>query len=425
MRLKLLAAPLLIVATVLFAASVATAQDAPPGPSAGEKLAGDLLQPRGIAVGPDGFVYVAEAGTGGATEVVLPEGAGTLKTGLTGRISKIDPATGTRTTVADELPSVAFADSTEAGGPADVAFSGSTLYYLQTAGGEASGFPATPNGVYRVSAGGSTTLVADIGTWNLDNPVPRIVSGEQEDVEPGGNPYSMIVRDGVFYVADANYNQILKATADGVVSRLVDFNANIVPTGIAFKSSGGPFYVSQLGPGPFLPEDGKIVTVAPLTGDVAPFASGISMLTAVDIGPADQVYALSFATDFSPFTGQVVRANADGTLTPIVTGFSFATAMEFDANTLFVLNDGINGLGTGEVWAIENFSSVQPPAPPAPTPAAPAPTPGTGVVAPDTGTGPANGDSAPWALYGVLALVAGLAVFAAGSRLSSRHERSQ
>jgi hypothetical protein len=82
--------------------------------------------------------------------------------GFTGRISKIDPATGARTTVIDKLPSNA-GEQGDAVGPADVAFVGSQLYYVQTHGGAVYGFPDNPTGVYRVNASGTAQLVADIG----------------------------------------------------------------------------------------------------------------------------------------------------------------------------------------------------------------------------------------------------------------------
>src|SRR5438045_929098 len=67
-----------------------------------EVFAGGLVNPRGLVFGPDGSLYVAEAGTGGAQLVEL----GREKphaVGRSGRISRI-AASGERTTVVDNLP---------------------------------------------------------------------------------------------------------------------------------------------------------------------------------------------------------------------------------------------------------------------------------------------------------------------------------
>lgn len=436
MKVKLLLIPLALIALGgIVIAQSASAQG--PGPSAGEVVSDGLILPRGIAVASDGSVYVAEAGTGGNIPLETPDG--TLMTGLTGRISKIDPDTGERTTVVDGLPSVDLGDG-DAVGPADVAFIGTNLYYVQTAAGEPFGFPETPTGIYRVASNGDTTLVADIGTFNTDNPPPRVVSGEQEDVLPGGNPYSMLVRGGVFFVADANFNQILRVTTGGAITRFLDFNQNNVPTGIMSPADGGPLYVTTLGPGPFLPQDGKLLSVAANGSSFNEVASGASMLTAVDAAPDGTVYVLQFNDTtaageevFAPFTGKVLKLNDDGTFSAMVTGLTFASSMEFDGDTLYVANDGLNALGTGSLLMIENFSSVEPP--PAPTaqptsvatqPPAPAATatPRGGVIgAPDTGDGPASADGSANALLPLFVLgITGAALALAGARIVAKRD---
>ena len=397
-----------------------------PQPSAGALLTDGLIQPKNMKIGPDGLLYIAESGSGGDTIVNVP-GVGETGVGSTGRVSSIDPDTGARTTLLDALPS-SLGPVEDAVGPADVAFIGDQLYYLQTHGGEEWGFPDTPTGIYEIN-NGVATLVADIGAFNAANPTQAITDGTQPDVEPGGNPYSMIVRDGVFYVVDGNHNRLIRATVDGDVSEVVEFPGHPVSTGIA-QGETGPFTIAYLGPGPFLPEAGKVVTVGAGGGAITEIASGASMLTDVEFGPGGQLYALQFNDTveageqvFAPGTGKIMTVNGDGTLSPLVVGLTFTTGMYFDGDTAFVVNDGLNATGTGQVWRIDNFSSVTPPPAPTPAPAtatavAPVATPtSSGIVAPDTGTGPADGGMAAGAWL-LVALLAGAALTTGGLALA-------
>jgi hypothetical protein len=104
-----------------------------------------LNNPRGLKFGPDGYLYVAEAGVGGSNstigccEQVVPP-VGPYTGSITGsRISKINP-NGVRTTAVDNLPS----SQNQVGdflGAEDVAFIGNTLYVLLAGAGCSHGVP--------------------------------------------------------------------------------------------------------------------------------------------------------------------------------------------------------------------------------------------------------------------------------------------
>src|SRR5690242_5800752 len=84
--------------------------------------------PRGLKFGPDGALYVAEAGSGGPNGGFncqqVPPPVGPVHGGLTARVSRISG--GERTTVVSGLASsVSSLPSGDTGGAADVAFLGS------------------------------------------------------------------------------------------------------------------------------------------------------------------------------------------------------------------------------------------------------------------------------------------------------------
>jgi hypothetical protein len=102
--------------------------------------ASGLEGPRGLKFGPDGALYVAEAGhggtnsTGGLCAQVVPP-VGPYHGGRTARISKIT-APGQRSTVVDGLPSgISSLPSGDTLGVADVGFVGNQLFAVLTGGG--------------------------------------------------------------------------------------------------------------------------------------------------------------------------------------------------------------------------------------------------------------------------------------------------
>ena len=297
-----------------------------------------LSNPRGLKFGPDGYLYVAEGGIGGANstegccEQVIPP-VGPYTGSATGsRISKID-ANGNRTTAVDNLPSsqTSAALGNLISGAADVAFIGNTLYILMGGAGCSHGVsqvPEMPNGVLRVNADGSTDLIANLSAFVMAFPV---VHPNPDDFEPDGTWYSMIAVGGNLYAVEPNHGELDRITPDGQISRVIDISASqghIVPTAIA---DHGNFYVGNLNTFPVVPGSSKIYKITP-SGQISIFVEGLTTVLGVAFDNTQRMYVLETSTVAgppTPGTGKVIRVDSPGHQTEIASGLTFPTAMTF------------------------------------------------------------------------------------------------
>jgi hypothetical protein len=317
--------------------------------------------PRELKFGPDGFLYVAEGGTGGnistagVCDSVIPP-IGPYLGGNTGRISKIDHH-GNVTTVADNLPSdqTAATSGKLCSSVADVAFIGNSLYALLAGAGCSHGVENTPNSIIKVNSNGTWNVVADLSTYQKNHPVAH---PNADDFEPDGTWYSFINVNGVFYAVEPNHCEMVKVTTGGDISRVIDFSAvygHIVPTAVSYHK--GNFYVSNLDTFPVVAGNSSIYKVTP-SGQSSIFATGFSSVTGIVAGKDNTFFVLEMSAVTggpAPFTGRVVKVSPSGKQEIVADSLFFPTGMTMGPDdALYVSNKGF-GLppGMGEILRIQ------------------------------------------------------------------------
>ena len=310
---------------------------------------GDPVVTRLAEFGSDDFVTGSTIGPGRALYVT---------DGVAGAVLRIDRRSGRVDPYADGLPPKAF-PGLDIGGPVDVAFAGRTAYVLVTLvsgaiSGGPFGDPEAENGLYRIERDGSHTLVADLGQWSVDNPPQEPAFVVDTGVHFALEPYR-----GGFLVTDGHHNRVLWVDRHGSIREFATFG-NVVPTGL--ETFFGLVLVTQMGPIPHPPEDGKVVAVR--SGrEPREIASGASMLIDVEWGPHGKLYGLSQGqwdgvgegSRAKPNTGRLVVVGRHGDLTPVVDGrgqelvLDRPTSVEFVGATAYVVSV------TGDVYRVDGL----------------------------------------------------------------------
>ncbi len=343
---KVLALSLFVVVTG--AAAAAHAQDV-------SVYALGLDGPRGMTFGPDGNLYVAEAGRGGPnTPCVVVPIVGPYHGGPTARVSMISNS-GERVTVVDGLPSgMTSLPSGDTIGAAAVAFLGSKLFVLSAGGGCTHANPDNPPGIVRANLKkGSWNYIVDLGAFMATHPA---LNPNEADFEPEGTLFSMVEHHGHFYAVEPNHGQVFRVNPGGHAEELIDISAtqgHAVPTAIVFHD--GAFYVGTLGTFPIQPGAATVLKISE-RGELLAVMGGFTTVVGLAFDSKGRLYVeeLSDAPGFpAPGAGKIVRVSETGVIEDFLSGLVVPTGLVYGPDgALYVSDFGAAPPGLGRILRV-------------------------------------------------------------------------
>lgn len=342
-------------------------------------IATGLNNPRGMSFGPDGALYVAEAGKGGTDCIEVPDDEGgepfELCFGFTGSITRI--SRGHQVRIFKNLPS--YADNHEgesATGVHDVAFTKQGLRVTVGLGAD----PAVREDVIpakykyfgymgQLVLGKKMKALVDIAGYEAEfNPEPTAVDS---------NPYAVLNDGNKGIVTDAGGNSLLEIDKNGEIKTLAVFPPRLVdvPPGLPFplppqfpmeavpnslvKGPDGAYYVGQLGGFPFVPGESNVYRVVP-GHEPEVYQSGFTSTIDIAFDKWGNLYVLEIAANGllgaelgGDFTGALIRVNTDGSREVVMQeGLLAPTGMAIGRDGyIYVANNGVFP-GQGEILKI-------------------------------------------------------------------------
>ena len=187
MRKRIVAAFVLAVAAAVGVLGAGSAAAAGSGVTVRTVVSG-LDNPRDLAIGPNGGLYVAEAGHGGTN--CSPDGSTCV--GRTSAITRINVDAGTKQRVVHGFVSVAGSDGSAATGVDGISFLGNAVYGIETASRQVvppSGFPAPLLRAARNQLGRLIWANPTTGRWRIGRRCRRPRLGlVVASHEPGARP---------------------------------------------------------------------------------------------------------------------------------------------------------------------------------------------------------------------------------------------
>jgi hypothetical protein len=347
---------LLTLLSVTALLTVAIAASASAEPVDVDVIASELDNPRHVAIGPDGDVYVAESGQGGdhaTSKSCFDSPEGFACTGATGAVTRISRHRGHshQHRIATGLASFAPVGGGNAIGPHGVFVKGDSVFVTN-------GGPTAPtredevvlrdptlvaeepvSALYgtllKIRRHGRFRQIADL--WRFEHDVNPDEELGNELID--SNAVDVLARHGRLLVADAGGNTILRVSRRGAIRVLSLFPnvetpgpmgpvpMNAVPTGVV-SGPDGAYYVSQLTGFPFPVGGANVFRVNPATGAFTTYATGFTNAMDLDFGRDGTLYVLEIDSD------SILQPGTDGGLWAVPPGGGTPQRIELPAGTL-------------------------------------------------------------------------------------------
>lgn len=361
-------------ATLALAGAAPALGQAADGRLVPEVIATGLAAPRGVTIGPDGTIYVVEAGSGGDQCYAGPKGQRCV--GGSGAVAAIRDGRVDR--VVTGLPS--FDQGGDVFGPEHVALlaNGEMLVTVALAAdtdaraGIPGSFGDLMGTIVRAGADGSLTVFADLAAFeHATNP-------DGDDLNSGleSNPYGILLApDGTLWATDAAGNDLLRVSGDGTVETEAVFHVRMVPPPMAADAASAPvlipmqsvptgmaigpdgaLYVTQFTGVPYPAGGARVARIVP---GQPPQLYGFGLTNAMDLafGPDGTLYVVEFAvrgrTSGDP-TGAIVAIPPGGGPAVVVAteGITHPGGIAVDAAGTILVTNSTEGPTGGELLAI-------------------------------------------------------------------------